>query len=207
MFENPLLEWLSHVHPATPFVFWLPVAGASFYMGWRSDLSLTAMVWLALSGLFVWTLVEYGLHRYVFHFTNGGPIVEKIHFYIHGVHHDDPDDETRLVMPLTASLFLGVLLFVPFYFILGAPWVWPFFGAFLLGYLFYDFTHFSVHAYRDSGISKTWIGRAWIKNHMIHHYLDPNICWGVSSPFWDIVFGTWLPAREQRSADNKHLHV
>ena len=69
LFENDILERLSHVHPITPLLIWAPIAGWLF---WRSvalaDLNVSAVVAAALAGIFVWTLSEYCLHRYLFHF-------------------------------------------------------------------------------------------------------------------------------------------
>jgi sterol desaturase/sphingolipid hydroxylase (fatty acid hydroxylase superfamily) len=114
---------------------------------------------------------------------------------IHGVHHEDPQDASRLVMPPFNSVIMGTLLYLGFRVLLGPAWVDPFFGSFIFGYLCYDYIHFSVHYFTP----RTPIGRYLKQTHMIHHYAMPNARWGVSSPLWDWVFGT-LEEREPAQA-------
>ncbi|MGB5098285.1 MAG: hypothetical protein WBN82_10290, partial [Porticoccaceae bacterium] len=69
LFRNDLLEALTHVHPVVPLLVWTPVIG---WLLWRAvtlhGLSLTDLLPVAAAALLVWTLTEYGLHRFVFHF-------------------------------------------------------------------------------------------------------------------------------------------
>ena len=51
-----------------------------------------------------WTLTEYWLHRFVFHFEPEKGIGARLHWIIHGVHHDHPNDPLRLVMPPSVSV-------------------------------------------------------------------------------------------------------
>jgi sterol desaturase/sphingolipid hydroxylase (fatty acid hydroxylase superfamily) len=187
VFKNPYLERLTHVHPITPLVVWLPVVG---YLIWRSfvihNLSVSSVLVLGVLGFIVWTLAEYLLHRFVFHFEGEGPIVQRLHFLIHGLHHNDPIDPTRLVMPPVASIILALILFNLFRGLLGIEWVEPFFAFFVVGYLCYDYIHFAVHHFTP----RTRVGKLLKQSHMQHHYVSPNARWGVSSPFWDYVFGT-----------------
>jgi len=89
-------------------------------------------------------------------------------------------------MPLGASLPLGVLFYLIYYFALGPVLGEPMYAGMALGYMAYDGTHYAVHHFR---MSSRW-GR-WIKRyHMIHHHTGANARWGVSSPLWDWVFGT-----------------
>src|SRR3974390_46353 len=101
MFESDFLERFSRIHPATPFVVWLPVAVVFVARSaLRHDLAPFAGPALFLLGMFAWTFAEYILHRYVFHWTNDTPRGRRIHFLLHGVHHEYPSDKDRLVMPL-----------------------------------------------------------------------------------------------------------
>src|SRR5579872_5687759 len=100
MFENELLERFSRIHPATPFVAWVPVAVLVLARSvLRRDLPVLAIPTLFLGGMLAWTLAEYVLHRYVFHWTNETGWGRRIHFLLHGVHHEHPGDKDRLVMP------------------------------------------------------------------------------------------------------------
>ena len=64
------------------------------------------IVWIA-GGWVFWTLTEYWLHRIVFHFEPEDGIGARLHWIIHGVHHDHPNDPMRLVMPPSVSVPLA----------------------------------------------------------------------------------------------------
>lgn len=186
MFETPLIERFSRIHPATPFVFWLPVLAYLGYRAHENGITPATSAALALGGLLVWTLTEYTLHRYVFHYVGPRPWQRRVHFVLHGVHHDFPQDADRLVMPLGASVPMGVGFYLLFRLLLGAALVDPFFIGFGLGYLAYDGTHYAIHHFRMSSRYGRWIKR----HHMIHHHTGLDARWGVSTPLWDWVFGT-----------------
>jgi sterol desaturase/sphingolipid hydroxylase (fatty acid hydroxylase superfamily) len=191
MFQNDVLERFSRIHPATPFVAWIPVAAFAL---WRSvarhELALPAIALLFFGGLFAWTFAEYVLHRWVFHWTNDTPWGKRVHFLLHGVHHECPNDKDRLVMPLPTSIPLAVIFYTLFTLTLGRTIAEPFFAGFTIGYLFYDGTHYFVHHFRPTS---AW-GRLLRKHHMTHHFADHDGGFGVSSPLWDYVFRT-LPRK------------
>ncbi len=194
LFKSPVLEALTHVHPSVPFLVWVPVV---FYQLGRAFDALPAAVllfWFVLGALF-WTLTEYAMHRYVFHFPATSKAGQYLVFLFHGIHHDDPEDPTRLVMPPVVSITLASLFYVLFAAVLGGELCRPFFAGFMSGYLVYDYIHFATHHFRP----KTAWGRALKENHMKHHYLKKGGKWGVSSPLWDHVFGTFREkTREER---------
>jgi sterol desaturase/sphingolipid hydroxylase (fatty acid hydroxylase superfamily) len=105
----------------------------------------------------------------------------------HGVHHDDPGDPTRLVMPPVVSIVLGTVFYWGFVLILGPTFARPFFAAFIAGYLGYDYIHFATHHFRP----RTQWGKTVKENHMKHHFLKKGGKWGVSSSLWDHVFHTF----------------
>jgi len=113
-----------------------------------------------------------------------------MHFIIHGVHHDHPNDKMRLVMPPGASIPLALLFFAVFWLIFGLPTGLPLFAGFLVGYLVYDYTHYYLH----HAVPKTDLGKHLREQHMRHHFQDHRYGFGVSSPIWDAVFGT-LPRK------------
>ncbi len=196
MFENEILEKFSRIHPATPFVVWGPVVLYVLYRsGARHDLAWIGMVGSFAAGLLAWTLAEYLLHRWVFHWTNDTTWGKRVHFLLHGVHHDFPNDKDRLVMPLLTSVPLAVIFYSLFYVLLGLRYSEPTFAGFAFGYLCYDGTHYAVHHFRQT----TRIGK-WVKrHHMLHHHADHSGGFGVSSPLWDVIFRT-MPQVKRLSA-------
>ena len=187
VFKNPFLEKLTHVHPVTPLLFWSPVIA---WLLWHSakvwHVTSSEMVTLSVSALVAWTLTEYVLHRFLFHYEGESVWSQKLHFLIHGLHHSDPNDPTRLVMPPMGGIAFAAIFFPMFRVLLGPERVEVFFAFFLVGYLIYDYTHFAVHHFRPT----TRFGKMLKNHHMQHHFVNPNSRWGVSSPFWDFAFGS-----------------
>ena len=72
MFESNFMEFFSHVHPATPVVLYTPVIGYMLYASFAyKKLSVLAIAGLFVVGMLIWTLLEYVIHRYVFHCDDG----------------------------------------------------------------------------------------------------------------------------------------
>lgn len=192
LFQSNFLEFFTHISPITVTVIWLPIAILLLIWPVFSGGSLGWDILAAFAiGLFIWTLAEYTLHRFVFHFPPKTPRMERITFLFHGVHHAQPQCKTRLVMPPVVSFPLAFLFYALFAWlignVLGAPgWVNPIMSGFLIGYLIYDLTHYATHHWpMRSGYAK------YIKRyHMQHHYKTPDARYGVSSPLWDYVFKT-----------------
>jgi 4-hydroxysphinganine ceramide fatty acyl 2-hydroxylase len=186
MFKSDFIEFFSHVHPITPLVLYLPVVGYMLYAAiWRNKLSIFFVGGLFLVGVLCWTLLEYLIHRYIFHYEPKARWGRKLHFIVHGVHHDYPNDATRLVMPPSVSIPLAILFWSLFAVTLGrfAPAV---FAGLVFGYICYDSIHYAIHHFPvKRGIS------LWLKQyHLRHHYTDDHAGYGVSSPLWDYIFRT-----------------
>jgi sterol desaturase/sphingolipid hydroxylase (fatty acid hydroxylase superfamily) len=136
-------------------------------------------------GIFVWTFVEYIMHRFVFHYAPANkPWAQRIHFIFHGVHHDYPSDAKRLVLPPSVSIPLATIFYFLFSAILPVNYIFGFFPGFILGYLFYDLSHYAIHHFNFKG--NLW--KRIKQHHMLHHYQDPDKGYGVSSPLWDKIF-------------------
>jgi sterol desaturase/sphingolipid hydroxylase (fatty acid hydroxylase superfamily) len=186
MFENPMLERLSRIRPATVLAAFIPVVVFSLYKSIENAIGIGFSAALFLAGMVFWTLFEYIFHRFIFHFMPSGKIQSRLQFIMHGVHHQHPRDKDRLVLPLTASIPLSVLLLWLYYLIMG-KWAWAFFGGFVSGYMAYDMVHYAIHHFRIPN-NPTW--KAICAHHMAHHFEDTNRGFGVSSPLWDRVFRT-----------------
>ncbi len=191
MFRYDFLEkYLSRVRPWQIVAFWGPVAlGLLSYAFFRGALSVPAVLGLAFSGVFVWTFLEYMLHRFAFHFAvnPSSELQRDVAFLIHGVHHDYPHDQDRLVMPPVGSLLIAAVLGPIAYVALG-PVVFPAaFAGLIGGYIWYDLSHYGTHHWRP----QTAFGRMQRRHHLQHHFVSDKINYGVSSPLWDRVFGTY----------------
>jgi len=185
MFESRLLDACSRVHPSIPVILFLPAIVFLLVLGVERA-GAAAAVALVLGGYVFWTLTEYWMHRIVFHFEPEAGLGARLHWIIHGVHHEHPNDPLRLVMPPSVSVPLALLFYGLFAFVLGGGDA-PAFGAgFLAGYLIYDMTHYHVHHH----MPRTGPGRRLRELHMRHHFQDDTRGFGVSAPWWDLVFRT-----------------
>jgi dihydroceramide fatty acyl 2-hydroxylase len=187
MFESDLLDKLSRVHPAVPVVIFAPAIAVLFVLG-VSELTALETVGVLAAGWLFWTLMEYWIHRLVFHFEPEEGPGARFHWIIHGVHHDHPNDPLRLVMPPSVSVPLAAAFYGLFVLVLGTDVANMFGAGFLAGYLFYDMTHYHVHHHRP----RTRVGKVVRELHMRHHFQDDTRGFGISAPFWDYVFGTPL---------------
>lgn len=190
MFKACWMEALSKIHFSVPLFIYLPVIVWFLIQaqgnGW-------GILGLFISGLFVWTLTEYVLHRFIFHWVPPGKWGERLHFIWHGVHHDYPNDQLRLVLPPSVSIPLATLFYLLFRLLLSTPSVYPFFSGFILGYLCYDMMHYAMHHLK-------WNNPMWLKiknHHMLHHYQEHDKGFGVSNPLWDYVFNTTFKLKKK----------
>ncbi len=202
MFQADIVERFSRIHPATPFVAWVPVMGFLVARSvLRHDLPLYALPLLFAAGVLAWTFAEYVLHRWVFHWIEDSPRGKRIHFLLHGVHHDFPNDKGRLVMPLGFSIPLATIFYVFFLLAMGRAAAEPFFAGFILGYLAYDGGHYAIHHFRARSGFLLYIK----KHHMLHHHSDHDGGFGVSSPLWDHVFRS-MPEPKKRMGGSTGIH-
>jgi sterol desaturase/sphingolipid hydroxylase (fatty acid hydroxylase superfamily) len=185
MFESDLLDRLSRVHPAVPVLIFLPAIAVLAASALERMGALETLAWFA-GGYVFWTLTEYWLHRVIFHFEPEDGVGARLHWIMHGVHHDHPNDPMRLVMPPSVSIPLSALFYLAFHVVLGGTYALAFGAGFLAGYLFYDMTHYYVHHFRP----RSRLGRRLRQQHMRHHFQDDTRGFGVSAPWWDYVFGT-----------------
>ncbi|MBC7540875.1 MAG: sterol desaturase family protein [Bacteriovorax sp.] len=187
IFKNPILESFTHVHPIVPLVIWVPVILFLFYRG----VALKNVNALEFSGLFVfgillWTLTEYFLHRYVFHWNSKSAAGKYFVFLFHGLHHDDPQDPTRLVMPPVPAIIIVSILWMLFSSVFPAHYIDVIMAYFLIGYLCYDYIHYATHHFAMTSP----VGAFLRKYHLQHHYAGEKSRYGVSSPLWDYIFKT-----------------
>src|SRR5258708_37022814 len=144
MFESDFMEFFTRVHPVTPLVLYLPVIGYMLYVAlWQRRLSMLAVAALFLLGVLLWTLLEYLIHRYIFHYEPKTRLGQRLHYIIHGVHHDYPNDARRLVMPPSISVPLAFLFYGLFLLIFGR-FSSSVFAGLVFGYVCYDMLHYAT---------------------------------------------------------------
>lgn len=193
LFESRWLDIFSRVSWFVPLVIFVPVITYCLYLSivtFAFSISITAAY--ILGGIFLWSVIEYFFHRFVFHYSPKSQIGKKIFFTVHGVHHAFPGDSLRLVMPPSLSIPLSTFFFFVFKWTFGVYYL-PLFTGFLLGYLFYDMMHYAVH--HAHFIKFKWFLKMK-EHHMIHHFKDPDNGFGVTSDIWDKVMRTEFPFKK-----------
>lgn len=192
MFENPLLEKLSRTHILVPITLFFLVSSVCFYYALTTtNINLWSGILVLLSGIFAFTFVEYMMHKHFFHMEPDTPFKDKLQYSVHGVHHDYPKDKDRLAMPPFVSVAYVLVFYAVFTLIMG-QFALYFLPGFLFGYSAYLGVHYIVHAYQPP---KNFLKVLWV-NHAVHHYKDPGVAFGVSSPLWDYILGT-MPKKDK----------
>jgi sterol desaturase/sphingolipid hydroxylase (fatty acid hydroxylase superfamily) len=185
MFESDFIEFFSRVHPVTPLLLYMPVVGYMLYVSlWQRKLSILTVTGLFLVGVLLWTLLEYLIHRYIFHYEPRTRLGKRLHYIIHGVHHDYPNDARRLVMPPSISIPLAF-----FFYGLSANFRTPGTACICrIGFRLRLLRHAPLCDAPFPMKRGLWL---WLKQyHLRHHYKDDQVGYGISSPLWDYVFRT-----------------
>lgn len=199
--ENRWLErYFASAHWSLPGLWALPLSGWLLYHSLVIDQrGVLAVTTLCLAGTLLWTLVEYWLHRWLFHLPPAtSRWLKTVQFALHGYHHEFPEDPRRLVappvlaIPIAGTLAIAVRLLAP------EHWA-PLLSGVFFGYLCYDW----VHYYSHHGRPRSRAGRALRRLHKRHHYRDARRHYGLSSPLWDVVFATHRP-RPGRSQPQRY---
>lgn len=173
-------------------IVWLPCVSYGLYTANQGFASVTPQLAYFSFGVLLWTLIEYVLHRFLFHLDYYLPdnrVAITLHFLLHGVHHYLPMDRYRLVMPPTLFVVLATPFWKLAHIIFSYDWsvATTVFCGGIFGYICYDLTHYFLH-HQDLPL--------WYKDlkkyHLAHHFLDYELGFGVTSRFWDTVFGTEL---------------
>jgi 4-hydroxysphinganine ceramide fatty acyl 2-hydroxylase len=173
--------------------FWIfPIAGAILLVvGLRTEPSRrgTDLIWLFIIGLLTWTLLEYGLHRFLFHMhvPLRNPVLRNLINGSHLGHHAAPRDRTKVLVHPSYGLAVSSILYGLIYLLTGSVFsaagvmsgVWA-------GFLYYEAVHYRVHF----SLSASGLVARQRRTHFHHHFTNNRRCFGVTSPLWDYVFGT-----------------
>jgi len=204
LFKNQYLEYLTKTHPLVIWGMYIPIIS---FLLWFSSARIgltvgrTALIFAA--GMMFWTLFEYILHRFVFHYTADTEMGKKITYILHGNHHEYPRDKQRLFMPAVPSIIIASTIFSMFYgiaYVAGVQQnIFAFFPGFMIGYLMYGTMHYAIHAWNPPF---KWMKGLW-RNHHLHHYKQDHRGFGVSSTLWDHVFGTMFDLKNEKDDKEK----
>lgn len=186
MFESDLFEFFSRIPPWQPPVIFLPMIGWSCYRAFALGTGPLLFVALFAAGVLNWTLMEYWLHRLLFHYEASSKLGKRFIWLAHGVHHDWPNDKMRLVFPPAISLPLALLFWWLYTNAFGEVNRYAAFAGIVFGYLSYDMVHYYTHHFAPKNRALKWL-RAY---HLAHHFKHEPTRFGVSTPIWDYVFGT-----------------
>src|SRR5688500_13071529 len=97
LFKNQYLEYMTKTHPLVIWGLYLPIIGFMIYFSYAGLGFSGLKIWLTFfTGMFLWSLFEYTIHRYVFHFFAESKRAKEIVYVIHGNHHEYPRDKERL---------------------------------------------------------------------------------------------------------------
>ncbi|WP_348810669.1 DUF6695 family protein [Flavobacterium maritimum] len=199
LFDNPLLERFSRTNAALAISTLVFISlGILAYGIFEGEIKIMVQMAVFTLGFLFFTLAEYLIHRFVFH-SGEYMNTQKWQFKIHGIHHTTPQDKERLTLPIPLAIILSSLFFFLFWMIMRSH-AFSFFPGFLLGYAFYLSVHYIIHTRKPPKNSFRFL---W-KHHNIHHYKNDHQAFGVTSPFWDIVFGT-MPINKPKESFKMNL--
>lgn len=133
--------------------------------------------WHLALGWLLETALEYVVHRWAFHWSGWQPSTYR---WLHGAHHEQPGDTSRLAVPLTTTLpvALAVALLAPWGVTAGA----------LAGLAWYEVAHHLTHL---KACPRPLRG---LRRHHLRHHLHGDAAFGVSTRLWDYLLGTMPPA-------------
>jgi sterol desaturase/sphingolipid hydroxylase (fatty acid hydroxylase superfamily) len=179
----------------TPLFLYTAVVVCLLTLTHDQTLSWNTSFVLLASGLLSWGLIEYGLHRFVFHYDARSELGRKIVYAAHLSHHENPDARGKIFSSLVISAPLATAYLLLARFTTGS---WRaagyLFTGLIIGYFYYEWLHFRSHHRR----AKFRLFRYLKKYHLLHHHQTPELRFGVSSPLFDIIFGTFRPVSSRR---------
>ncbi|MBD8897994.1 sterol desaturase family protein [Rhodanobacter sp. DHG33] len=172
--------WVGH---AADFLVSFVLLGTAYWLGHGHSALVSVLVFLL--GLLIFSFIEYAFHRWLFH----GPV--RLFEHGHTIHHEQPlgYDSLPFFFPPAVVLLLAAALAL----VLPTAMALLLTGAIALGYALYGFSHMIIHR---RGRFNHPLARKWAAVHHVHHFhSDKN--YGVTSPLWDFLLGTWYVSKSK----------
>ena len=142
-------------------------------------------------GFLSWQVLEYVLHRFVFHLHVRSKLLRRFIYHAHLSHHENPQAVDTLFSSLWLSVPVASAYFLLAWSLLGkwetAVYLW---AGLVVGYLVYEWLHYQAH----HGRPRVAVLRYLKKYHLLHHHATPDLRFGVTSPALDYLFRTCRPA-------------
>lgn len=197
LFDNSALEALtrSNIYVIDGMYIIISISLMTYYYNYVEANILSILGWFAL-GFLSWTLAEYLMHRFLYHKLKDASYDTGMQYLFHGIHHQYPHDEDRIVLPPVPSILFAIIFFTAFYLIMGNM-AFTFGTGFVMGYIVYITIHWMVHK-KKAPEKYNW----WWTHHNIHHFQQHDRAFGVSTPIWDIVFRT-MPEKGRKTVTIK----
>ncbi len=196
--QNPTINRALRTPVWVPWLVYLPVVAITAWIAYSEfNVKLWQVGALFLLGWFSWTLTEYVIHRFLYHTPTNKEWFKRFQMRAHGIHHQHPKDPYCLAMPVFLSILFATGILFLFWLLMKEKGI-AFYSGYLFGYIFYLFIHYAQHRWTPKQVPK-FAYPLW-EHHVIHHYKDPFSNFGVSTRFWDMVFGTMYkdPKKHQK---------
>jgi sterol desaturase/sphingolipid hydroxylase (fatty acid hydroxylase superfamily) len=196
----PVTGWkqLAPVYFYTAIVVCLIALTRSEDFSWRQNVLLIS------AGVLSWTSIEYVLHRFVFHYSARSAFGKRLLYAAHLSHHETPRATNHLFSSLVLSLPIATAYVLLAWVVTGSLHAAALlFGGLTAGYFCYEWLHFQAHHRRP----RLRLLRYLRKYHLLHHHQTPELRFGVTSPLFDVLMGTFRPLRKRPTFASRQTRV
>jgi sterol desaturase/sphingolipid hydroxylase (fatty acid hydroxylase superfamily) len=172
-----------------PFAFYIVILTCLNVAAIKSGgIRFTQTVAFVSIGLLIWGLYEYAVHRWVLHHEPSENGFDLPGNRTHLKHHADPLSLERLSVQLSESVPVSVVYCLIAWAVTGSWQAMTYlYTGLMAGYFFYEYLDFQAH----HGMSRSRFVRYFRKYHLMHHHYDAKVRYGVTSPLFDYIFGTY----------------
>lgn len=176
-----------------PVYFYTALAVCLIALTRGEDFSWWQNVLFISFGILSWMVIEYVLHRFIFHYSAHSAFGKKFVYAAHLSHHETPRTANRFFSSLIFSLPIASGYVLLAWIVTGsshaAAWL---FAGLTAGFACYEWLHFQAHHRRP----RLRLFRYLRKYHLLHHYQSPELRFGVTSLLFDVLMGTFRPVRK-----------
>jgi len=143
IFDN-ILENFSRYPWWYIFIMWPPFIAYAMNISFRSA-GLLKSPFMFVTGCLSWAIIEYIMHRFVFHMQTKTTFWNQFHFFAHGIHHMTPNDSSRLTFPPMFAFVIACIIYQVTNVIKHETGIHAFLAGLAFGFMLYDTIHFYFH--------------------------------------------------------------